>query len=112
MIYEKLIQKIRDCEKSFENPNGLNGLSQEIIMPGSESGFKDFSLIRKLKLIEQYESFPEKLQSDLYMLYGTFGYYKWDDEITDNLARWFTYIVVHGEFELWESSQKKKFTTE
>ena len=112
MLQTQLIQKMLDCEKSFVNPNGLNGLSQEIIMPGSECDFTDFSLIRKFKLIEKYESFPEKLQSELYMLFGTFRYYKWDDEITDNLARWFTYIVVPGEFELWELAQKEKLNSE
>ena len=105
MHIEQLIQAILDCEKSFINPNGLKEISLEIITPGKESNYSDLKLIRTLKLREKFESLPEQLQADLYMLYGTFQYYTWEDETTRNLANWFTMIVVPGEYETWESRE-------
>ena len=101
--------EIKECEKTFESPNGLDGISLNIITPGEASKWRDFSVIKTENLHQVFQSFPEGLQRQLYELLGVFRYYTIDDEDLTYLLDWFTYVVSPSEYALWEESQEFQF---
>lgn len=109
MKVSSFMHEITACEVTFESPNGLDGISLQIIEPGRESKWRDFSLIRTNKLHEVFESFPKGLQQQLYELRGTFRYYTIEDEDLESLFDWITYVVSPRDFALWEESQEFQF---
>lgn len=109
MRVSSFMHEITACEVTFESPNGLDEISLQIIEPGRDSKWRDFSLIRTNKLHEVFKSFPKGLHQQLYELQGTFRYYTIEDEDLEYLFDWITYVVSPSEYAIWEESQELRF---
>jgi hypothetical protein len=109
MRVSSFMHEITACEVTFESPNGLDEFSLQIIEPGRDSKWRDFSLIRTNKLHEVFKSFPKGLHQQLYELQGTFRYYTIEDEDLEYLFDWITYVVSPSDFALWEELQEFQF---
>ena len=109
MKLSSFMHEITACEVTFESPNGLDEISLQIIEPGRDSKWRDFSLIKTENLHQVFESFPKGLQQQLYELRRTFRYYTIEDEDLESLFDWITYVVSPSDFALWEESQEFQF---
>lgn len=80
--------------------------SEYVLSVGAESEFEDLRDIRQFELLVMFEELPEEQKVGFRVLVDKFQEL---DEEAMPMADWIYYIVVPGEYEIWESSQDRKF---
>ena len=80
--------------------------SEYVLSVGTESEFENLGDIRRFGLLEMFEELPEEQKGGFKVLVEKFQEL---DEEAMPMADWIYYIVVPGEYEIWESSQNSKF---
>ena len=102
---DNLVELLRECEPSFEYPEGMGGITEDLYNKGRGVNF-ELGLIRSSEVMEFYKGLPEHVRVNLLQLVGyTFRLMHFDEE-SQKFADWLKMVITPGELELYEESRR------
>ena len=101
----RLVELLRECEPSFEYPEGMGGITEDLYIKGRGVNF-ELGKIRSSEVMEVYKGLPDHVRVNLLQLVGyTFQLMHFDEE-SQRFANWLKMVVTPGELELYEESRQ------
>lgn len=101
----RLVGLLRECEPSFEQPQGMGGITRDLYEKGLGVNF-ELGDIRSSEVLEVYKGLPEHVRVNLWQLVGyTFRLMHFDEE-SQRFADWLKMVITPGELELYEEGRQ------
>ena len=100
----RLVELLRECEPSFEYPEGMGGITEDLYHKGRGTNFEP-NLIRSSEVLEVYKGLPEHVRVNLWQLVGYTFRLMYFDEDSQRFADWLKMVITPGELELYEESR-------